>query len=82
MNREEILTMACSAIGEALHLQRVEEKRETTFLEIEGWDSLSYTLAILSLEKAFQIRLPMERLYGLENLGQLADLIQEVLSQG
>jgi acyl carrier protein len=82
MDSEAILRVIGQTISEELKLEHFQAARDTTFMDIEGWDSLSCTLVILSLEKAFQAKMPLNRLFGLTTLGQLADLIQAVLPSG
>lgn len=52
--------------------------RETTSADIDGWDSLSHSLLIMNVEEAFGIDLPFDRVYELQNVGELADLVQEI----
>ncbi|MBV8489461.1 MAG: hypothetical protein JO199_02950 [Candidatus Eremiobacteraeota bacterium] len=49
--------------------------RETTANDIDGWDSLSHTTLIMQVEEAFGIELPIEGLYALRDVGELADLV-------
>ncbi len=55
--------------------------RETTSLDVDGWDSLSHALLIMHVEEAFGTDLPLERTYALANVGELADLIRETLAE-
>src|SRR5262249_25021979 len=54
--------------------------RETTSLDVDGWDSLTHTRLMLSVETALRVRLPAERTGALANLGELADLVQSPLA--
>ncbi len=58
----------------------VDIGRGTTSADVAGWDSLSYSILIMNVEAEFGIECPLEEVYGLEDLGQLADLIQRSLS--
>ncbi len=53
----------------------LEIARETTAMDVDGWDSLSHTMLILQVEKSFGVRLPADRVHELEDVGELADLI-------
>jgi acyl carrier protein len=55
--------------------------RETTSADIDGWDSLSYSILIMNVEEAFSIELPVERIYDLENVGALLALIEATSGQ-
>lgn len=48
---------------------------EMTADDVDGWDSLSHTRLILAIESHYGVKMPMERVMNLENLGDLADLI-------
>lgn len=54
-------------------------ERETTSADIDGWDSLSHSLLIMNIEEEFGVDLPFDRVYELQNVGELADLLQEVI---
>jgi acyl carrier protein len=47
--------------------------RETMAADIPGWDSLSHTILMLTVEEAFGIALPEDVAYA--NVGELADTI-------
>lgn len=49
--------------------------RETTAVDVEGWDSLSHSLFILAVEDEFGIDLPLDKTYEMQNIGELVDLI-------
>lgn len=49
--------------------------RETSAVDVEGWDSLSHSLFILAVEDEFGIDLPLDKTYEMQNVGELADLI-------
>lgn len=52
--------------------------RETVAMDIPGWDSLSHTILMLTVEDAFAITLPDDVSYA--NVGELADAIETQLS--
>lgn len=47
--------------------------RDTMAVDIPGWDSLSHTILMLTVEDAFGIALPEDVAYA--NVGELADAI-------
>lgn len=53
-------------------------ERGTTSADIDGWDSLSHSLLIMNVEEEFGVDLPFDRVYELQNVGELADLLREV----
>ena len=50
-------------------------QRETTSADVAGWDSLSHAILIMKVEEEFGIDLPLDKIYALDNVGELADLI-------
>lgn len=50
--------------------------RETIAYDIPGWDSLSHTLLMLTIEERFKIKLKPETIY--ENVGELVDIIDKL----
>src|SRR6266478_691712 len=53
--------------------------RETTAADVEDWDSLNHVNLIVAIEKAFKIRFTTAEVSGLENVGELIDLIAKKL---
>ena len=47
---------------------------------VTGWDSLANVRLLISIEQAFNIRFSAAEMSGLRNLGELADLVEEVCS--
>lgn len=52
----------------------------TTSADVEGWDSLSYSIFIMNIEQEFAVELPFEQIYQLSDLGNLAELIVSSLA--
>jgi acyl carrier protein len=59
---------------------RVRIGSETTAADVEGWDSLSHALLIMGVEGEFGITLPTDRIYELDDVGELVTLIGQVRS--
>lgn len=78
--KDEILKRAGEIIRDALQCGAVEITRETRAMQVRGWDSLSHTMILMQLEDGFNVRLPMERVLGLGSVGELVDLIAEILT--
>jgi acyl carrier protein len=47
----------------------------TTSADVDGWDSLSHSILIMRVEEEFGIELPFDRIFDLENVGALVELI-------
>ena len=51
-------------------------KPELTAKDVDGWDSLTHLRLLLSVEKTFRVRFTTAEIGKLENVGDLATLIQ------
>jgi acyl carrier protein len=49
--------------------------RETTAMDVAGWDSLMHVRLVLEVEKAFHVRFRSSEIASLKNVGDLVDLI-------
>ena len=58
---------------------RLTLTRETTAADVEDWDSLNHVNLIVAIEKVFKIRFTTAEVSGLENVGELMDLIAKKL---
>ena len=55
-------------------------ERETTSADVPGWDSLSHSVLLMALEDRFGIELPLDRAYEANNVGEMVDLINQLLA--
>lgn len=49
---------------------------ETTANDVEGWDSLSHIILILSIENQFKIKFSQKEILLLKNVGDLLNIIE------
>jgi acyl carrier protein len=80
MHADKILATVAHTIQATLNTGPMAINRQTRALEVRGWDSLSHTLILASLEEAFQCQLPLERFFQAKNVGDLVDLLSEALN--
>lgn len=80
MTETEIMGKTIETIQKALNAGDVSISRQTKAMDVRGWDSLSHTVVLMSLEDAFDCELPMDRTFQLKNVGELVDLISEMIS--
>jgi len=52
--------------------------RDTTAMDVDGWDSLAHTTFILMVERAFDVEIDPEASLDFENIGQLVDYIDKL----
>jgi len=75
-----LFTRLTGVIRDVFQCPDVPIARDTSSLDIDGWDSLSHTILLLRVEKEFGVRLPLDRTRTLANVGDLADLIEPLLA--
>jgi acyl carrier protein len=49
---------------------------ETTADDVDGWDSLTHSVLLMRIERAFGVRFEPAEVMALENVGQLARLVE------
>ena len=78
MQKEHILDETGRIIRDALQCGPVAITRDTQAMDVRGWDSLAHTMILIQLEDGFNVRLPTDRVFGLNTVGDLVDLIGEL----
>ena len=53
--------------------------RGTVASDVPGWDSVNHAALLMELESLLGSELPVERLFGVDNLGQLCDEISRTV---
>ncbi len=82
MTDDDIFERLAGVVRETFHvLPATRVLEETTSADINGWDSLSHAILIMRVEEEFGIELPIERIYSLENVGELAELVRSTLEE-
>lgn len=72
------LDRVAGVIRETFGVDDIDVMPETVAEDVPGWDSLSHTILILSLEEAFGIELPADT-RGFANLGELVATIDRLV---
>jgi acyl carrier protein len=75
-----LFTRLTAVIRDVFRCPAVPIARETSSLDIDGWDSLSHTILLLRVEKEFGVRLPLDRTRSVANVGDLADLLAPLIA--
>ena len=78
MTSTSTLDLVAETIRETLHCGPVDITRPTTASEVRGWDSLSHTMILMAIEDTFGLTLPEDRIFGLNSVGDLVDLVDDV----
>lgn len=73
MTKEDIQQKITELIWETFEVHGIEINQNTVADDIPGWDSLSNTVLMLTIEQAFSIKLPDSSAF--KNIGELVDVI-------
>lgn len=77
---DDILERLATVITDHFSCPAKTIDRTTNANDIVGWDSLAHTMVLMRVEDVFAIELPMEQAFTVQNVGELADLVQAQLS--
>ena len=80
MDKNEIYAKITSVLRDVLENDTVEAKPEMTANDVEDWDSFSHIRIVLGVEQAFGVKFSTPEIAQFENIGQLADLVAEKIS--
>ena len=81
MERSEVLEKVQSIFKEVFDDEDLTVNDATTARDIEDWDSFEHINLIVAMESEFEIKFPMKRVVGLRNVGEMIDLILELIQQ-
>jgi len=70
-----ILTKLTEVFREVFADDSLVLSRETTAMDIDGWDSLAHITLMLSVQRAFHVRFSALEASQLRNLGALIELL-------
>ena len=79
MTHDEVLAETADVLARLFGADPRTVTRETTALQIWTWDSISHVHLLLEVEKRFAIELPEERALDMANVGELVDIVVELL---
>jgi len=77
MSNDDVLPALTAVIRKFFGKADLPIDRDTIADDVDGWDSVAHAGLMLTVEREFKIRLPSSRLFELDNVGELADLISE-----
>lgn len=64
-------------VGEIVREQfgdpNIEVTAKTTSYDVDGWDSLSHAGLIITIERAFGVKIPLDKALSFESIGELVD---------
>jgi acyl carrier protein len=76
MDKEHIYTRLALIFEDVFDEDSIDVTPELTAKDVDGWDSLTHIRLMLTVEKAFKIKFSTSEIGKLENVGDLAALIE------
>ena len=76
---DNIQERVCRLIGDQFNVPPESISRETTALDIDGWDSVTHVYLMLEIERRFGVKIPDDRVFNLDNVGDLIDVLAELM---
>ena len=77
MTREEVLERVNAIFREVFEDDTIVVQDETTAADIEDWDSYEHINLINAIEQEFEMKFTMGQVVGMENVGELIDILME-----
>lgn len=74
MTRQEIFEKLSEIFSDVFD-EEITVTPETTSADIEDWDSLTHITLISEVEDAFGMKFSMKAVLGMQNVGEMADII-------
>lgn len=78
MNEQQIFDAVQNIFRDNFDDDSLVLTRETTADDIEDWDSLEQINLLTAIERRFGIKFKLEDVRGLQNVGDLLDLVQRL----
>ena len=75
MDRSEIAQRVVTVMEDTFDVDDVEYSDSLSAADFEEWDSLSNIRFVVAVEKSFGIRFANSEIEGLNNVGEMVDLI-------
>jgi acyl carrier protein len=82
MDTPQIYSQLAQIFQDVFDEDSINVTPELSAKDVDGWDSLTHIRLILTIEKAFKIKFSTSEIGKLENVGDLAALIQARVQSG
>lgn len=79
MKRDEVTKRVQDIFKEIFDDETLEVDDNTTANDIDDWDSFEHINLVVAMEQDFNIKFPMKRITALKNVGEMIDLILEMI---
>jgi acyl carrier protein len=77
MTKDEILERVRQIIGKQFSVSSETITRDTAAMDVSGWDSVTHVYLLLAIEQGFGVRIPDDRVFSMDNVGDLVDVLDE-----
>ena len=77
MTREELLQQLTTVFQDVFDDEQLTISEQTSAADITDWDSLMHITLISAVEDEFQVKFGMQEIIEMQNVGQMADLIEQ-----
>ena len=81
MSRAEVMERVADVIRDVFDDDQIQITDATVAGDVEGWDSLMHITLIGTIEDEFDVKFAMKDVVGMKNVGQMVDLILELLDE-
>ena len=78
MSDQDIAERVRAVIADQFSISPDVISRETTALDVDGWDSVTHVYLMLEIERRFGFKIPDDRVFNMDNVGDLIDLLTEL----
>jgi acyl carrier protein len=79
MTEDQVFEVVREAVHARFGAPKGTITRGTIASDVPGWDSVNYAALLMELENLLGCELPVEQLFGVENLGELCDEINRTV---
>ncbi|MBQ7584599.1 MAG: acyl carrier protein [Lachnospiraceae bacterium] len=80
MDRDEVMEKVTEIARDIFDDDSLELNDDTIAADVDGWDSLTHLSLLNEIENEFEIKFEMKEVQGLNNVGELIDVIVERIS--
>lgn len=81
MTKEQVLEKIQNVFRNIFDQENLVIGMNTTANDVEGWDSLNHVNLISSVEEEFGVEFTLSEMGGLKNVGDLVDLVFEIVNE-
>lgn len=75
MTADAILDGVRAILAQQFGVEPATITRETVAMDVDGWDSVTHVYVMLEIEQHFAVKIPDERVFSMDNVGELVDLL-------